>query len=46
MCFQSSAAIAEWVEEVEKDYLLPLFLNLVIISLGLKGYRLVALNPE
>ena len=46
MHFQSSTAIAEWVEEIEKDCLLPLFLNLMIISLGLKGCRLVTLNPE
>ena len=46
MRFQSSAAIAERVEEVEEDRSSPLFLNLVIISSGSKGCRPVALNPE
>ena len=46
MRFQSSAAITKRVEEVEEDRLLFFLVNLAIISLGLKGCRPVALNPE
>ena len=46
MRFQSSIAITKRVEEVEEDRLLLFLVNLVIISSGLKGYILVALNLE
>ena len=46
MRFQSSAAIAKPLEELEDSWSLVILMNLVIISWGLKGCKLVALKLE